>query len=95
MKCNMENVQKRHIIHRNENNTWNVNGKYHTTTDKTKRHIKIQTMKNQYHCSLCAKKSICRSQMNNHATENLNPYAQCGKEVISRNHSKRHSRIIE
>ena len=62
MKCNMENVQKRHIIHRNENNTWNVNSKYHTTTDQTKRHIKIHTMKNQYHCSLCAKKFISKSR---------------------------------
>ena len=40
------------IIHSNQINTRNVNRKYHTTTD----HMKIHTMKNPYHCSLCAKK---------------------------------------
>ena len=56
MKCNMENVPKGHIIHSNQINIWNVNSKYHTTTDHTKRHMKIQTMENLYHCYLCAKK---------------------------------------
>ena len=36
MKCNMENVPKGHIIHSNQINIWNVNSKYHTTTDHTK-----------------------------------------------------------
>ena len=95
-KCNMENVLKGHIIHRHKINIWYVNSKYHTTTDHTKRHMKIHTMGNPYHCSLCAKKSISRSHMKSHARENLNPYALCGREVLSRNHSKRHSkRIIE
>ena len=66
----MENVPKGHIIHSNQINIWNVNSKYHTTTDHTKRHMKIHTMKNPYHCSLCPKKSI-RSQMKGHAGENL------------------------
>ena len=84
----MENVPKINI--------WNLNTKYHTPTDHTKRHMKIQTMENPYHCCLCAKKSISRSHMKSHARENLNPYAQRGREVISRNHSKRHTkRIIE
>ena len=45
-KCNMENVQKGHIIYRSQINIWNLNSKYHTTTDHTERHIKIHTMKN-------------------------------------------------
>ena len=32
--------------------------------------------------------------MKSHARESLNPYALCGREVISRNHSKRHSKRI-
>ena len=44
MKCKMENVLKGHIIHSNEINIWNVNSKYHTTTDHTKRHMKIYTI---------------------------------------------------
>ena len=55
-KCNIENVQKGHIIDSNQNHIWNLNSKYHATTDHTKRHIKIHTMKSLYHCSLCAKK---------------------------------------
>ena len=55
-KCNMENVLKGHIIHRHKINIWYVNSKYHTTTDHTKRHMKIHTMENPYHCSVCAKK---------------------------------------
>ena len=86
VKCNMENVPKGHIIHSNQINIWNVNSKKHTTTDHTKRHMKIHTMKNPYHCPLCAKKSISRSHMKSHARENPNPYALCGREVISRNH---------
>ena len=82
-KCNMENVLKGHIIHRHKINIWYVHSKYHTTTDHTKRHMKIHTMENPYHCSLCAKKSISRSHMKSHARENLNPYALCGREVIS------------
>ena len=94
MKCNMENVPKGHIIHRNKINTWNVNFKYHTTTDQTKNHMRIHTMKNSYHCFLCAKKSISRSCIKNHARENLNPYALCEREVVSRYHSKRRSKKI-
>ena len=52
----MENVQEGHIIHSNQINTRNVNRKNHTTTDHTKRYIKIHNMKNPYHCSLCNKK---------------------------------------
>ena len=37
-------------------------------------HMKILTMKNPYRCSLCGKKSISRSHMKSHASENLNPY---------------------
>ena len=75
---------------------WYLNTKYHTTTDHTKRHMKIHTMENPYHCCLCAKKSTSTIHMKSYARENLNPYAQCGREVISRNHLKRHSkRIIE
>ena len=93
---NMENVSKGHIIHSDQINIWNVNSKYHTTTDNTKRHMKIHTMENQYHCSPCAKKSIFRSHMTSHARENMNPYELCEREVISRNHSKRRRvRIIE
>ena len=33
------------IIHIYQNNVWNLNSKYHTTTDHTKRHMKIQTIK--------------------------------------------------
>ena len=96
MKCNMENVPKGHIIHSNEINTLNVNRKYHTNTDHTKRHMKIHTMKIPYQCSLCAKKSISMSRMKSHARENPNPYALCEREVVSRIHSKRRSkRIIE
>ena len=96
MKCNIEKVPKGHIIHSNQINTWNVNRKYYTTTDHTKRHMKIHTIKIPYHCSLCAKKSISRSRMKSHARENLNPYALCEMEVVSRSHSKRRSkRIIE
>ena len=51
MTCIMENVPKGHIIHSNQINTWNVNFKYHTTTNQTK------------HCFLCAKKSISRSRI--------------------------------
>ena len=80
MNVNMENVPK--II------IWNLNSKYYTTTDHTKRHMKIHSTKNRYHCCPCAKKSISRSHMKSHARENLNPYVQCGREVISRNHSK-------
>ena len=47
IKCNMENVPRGHIIHSNQINIWNVNSKYRTTTDHTKRHMKIHTMKNQ------------------------------------------------
>ena len=54
-KSNMENVPKINI--------WDLDSKYRTTTDHTKRHIKIHTMKNPYHCCLCAKKSISRSQL--------------------------------
>ena len=68
-KCNMENVPKGHIIHSDEINIWNVNSKCLAT----KRNIKIHTMKNPYHCSLCAQKSISRSHMKSHARENLNP----------------------
>ena len=82
MICHRENVPKGHIIHSNQNNTWNVNRKYHTTTYHTKRHMKIHTRKNLYHCSLCAKKSISRSRMKIHARENLNPYALCEREVV-------------
>ena len=71
MKCNIENVPKGHIIHSNHINTWNVYRKYHTTTDNTKRHMKMHTMKNPYNCSLCAKKSISRSRIKSHARENL------------------------
>ena len=46
MKCNMENVQKEHIILSNQIIILNVIRKYHTTTDNTKRHMKIHTMKN-------------------------------------------------
>ena len=96
MKCNMENVPNGHIIHSNQIITLNVNYKYHTTTDHTKRNMKIHTVKYPYHCSLCAKKSISRSHMKSHAREHLNPYALCEREVISRNHSKKRSkRIIE
>ena len=63
----MENVAKGHIIHSYEINIWNLNSKYHTTTDHTKRHMKIHTMENPYHCCLCAKKSISRSHMKSHA----------------------------
>ena len=70
--------------------------KQYPTTDHTKRHMKIYTIKNPYHCFLCATKSIYRSHMKSHARENMNPYALCWREVITRNHSKRHSkRIIE
>ena len=41
LKCNIENVLKEHSIHSNEINIWNVNSKYHTTKDHTKRHIKL------------------------------------------------------
>ena len=92
----MENVPKGHFIHSNHINIWNLNSKYYTTTDHTKDHMKRRTMKNPYHCCLCAKKSISRDHMKSHAREKLNHYAQCGREFISRNHSKRHSkRIIE
>ena len=74
-KCNMGNVPKGHIIHSYQINIWNLNSKYHTTTDLTKPHMKIQSMKNTYHCCLCAKKSISRSHMKSHARENINPYA--------------------
>ena len=73
-------------IHSNQINIWNVNSKSHTTTDHTKRHMKIHTMKNPYACPLCAKKSISRSDMKSQTRENLNPYALCGRETISRNH---------
>ena len=66
MKCNMENVPKEHIILSNSIIILNVISKYHTTTDKTKRHMKIHTMTNPYPCSLCAKKSISRSHMKGH-----------------------------
>ena len=57
MKCNMENVRKGHIIPSIKINIGNLNSKYHTARDHTKRHIKIHTMKIiPYHCSLCAKK---------------------------------------
>ena len=59
---------------------------FHTTTDHTKRPMKIHTMKNSYHCSLCAKKSISRSHIQSHALENLKTYALYGSKVISRNH---------
>ena len=79
----MENVLKGHIILSNQINMLNVISKYHTTTDHTKHHMKIHTMKNPYHCSLCAKKSISRSHMKSPGRENLNPYAPCGREVMS------------
>ena len=82
-KCNMENVPKINI--------WNSNTKYHTTTDHTERHMKYHTMEKPYQCCLCA---ISWSHMKGDDRENLNPYAQCGREVISRNHSNRHSKII-
>jgi hypothetical protein len=53
MKCNLKIVLKK--LYCNQINTWYVKSKYHTTTDQIKRHIKIHTMKNPYHCSLCAK----------------------------------------
>ena len=34
-----------YIIHINQINIWNLNGKYHTTRDHTKRYMKIHTMK--------------------------------------------------
>ena len=80
MKCNTENAPNGHIIHSNQINTWNVNSNHHTTTDQTKRHLKIHTLKNKtktYRCSLCAKKSISRSRNTSHVRENLNPYALC------------------
>ena len=43
----------------------------------------IHTMKNPYHCYLCAKKSIYRSRIKSHARENLNPCALCEREVMS------------
>ena len=89
MKYNMENVPKGHIIHSDQINISNVNSKYHATTNHTKRHMKFHTVKNSYHCSLCAKKkSISRSHMKSHARKNLNPYAPCERDVISRNQSK-------
>ena len=95
MKCNRENILKGHIIHSNWINTWNINRIYHTTTDHTKHHIKIYTIKkNPSHCSLCAKKSIPRSHMKSHAGENLNPYALCEMEVVWRSQSKRRSKRI-
>ena len=57
MKCNMENVQEGHIILSNQNDIWNVISKYLTTTDHTKRHMKIHTMRNPYNCSLFSKKN--------------------------------------
>ena len=75
MKCNIENVPKEVIIHSDQINIWNVNSKYHATTDHTKHRIRIHTMKNPNHSSLYAKKSIFRSHMKSHARENLNPYA--------------------
>ena len=54
--------------------------------DQCNKTMKIHTMKNPYHCPLCAKKSISSSQMKSHARGNLNPYALCGREVKSRNH---------
>ena len=83
------NVQVGHIIH---SNIWNVNIKYLTITDHTKGHMKIHTIKKTYHCLLCAKKSISRSNMKSHGRENLNPYALCGREVISKNNSKTRSK---
>ena len=62
MKCNMENVSKGHIILGNQNNIWNVISKYHTTTDPTKHHMKIHTIRNPYHCSLFSKKNHLQEQ---------------------------------
>ena len=84
----MENVSKGYIIHSNQIIIWNLNSKYHTTTGHTKRHMKIHTIKNPYHCSLCVNKSISRSHMKSHARENLNSFALCGRKAISRNQSK-------
>ena len=36
IKCNMENLPIGHIIHSNQISIWNVNIKYHTTTDHTR-----------------------------------------------------------
>ena len=59
MKCNMENVQKGHIIHSNQISICNVDSKYHTTRNHTKRQMKIHTMKIiLYLFSLCANKSM-------------------------------------
>ena len=55
MKSKMENVPKGHLIQSNHINIWNVYSKYHTTTDHTKRHMKIYTIQNPFQCFLCAK----------------------------------------
>ena len=94
MEFNVENVPNEHIICSNQINIRNVISKYNTTTDQTKRHIKIYTKKNPHCCSLLAKKFISRSHMKSHARENLNPYAVCGRKVISKKHSKRRSKSI-
>ena len=90
-QCNMENVLKGHIIPSHKNEIRYVDSKYHTTTHRTKRHMKIYSRENPYHCSLCGKGSISRSHINNHmkshARENL-----CEREFISWNHPKRYSK---
>ena len=62
IKCNIENVPKGQSIHSNQINIWNVNSEYHTTTDHTKRHTKIHSIKNPYNCSLYAKKIHLQEQ---------------------------------
>ena len=57
MKCNIENISKGHIIHNNQIHIWNVNSKYHTTTENTKHHMKIHTMKKTHITFLCVPKN--------------------------------------
>ena len=45
IKCNKENVPKRHIIHSDQINIGNIDIKYHTNADHIKHHMKIHTKK--------------------------------------------------
>ena len=74
MKCHMENLPKGYFIHSNQIIIWNVNSKYHTTTDHTKGQMKIYTMKNPYHSFLCAKNPIFNLRLKSKAFQSNKTY---------------------